>query len=159
MKNLNDLLVLLAKSDIDFVIIGGFAGVLHGSTLVTRDLDVCTVLTSENIEKLRSLFKDFHPKHRLTPERLSFLNVPPPGQTLNNLYLETDLGIVDFITSVSGVGDFQRLSDNADMIEIKGQKIKVISISDLIKAKQALGREKDNLAATELLAIQAKRKT
>jgi len=159
MKNLNDLLVLLARSDIEFIVIGGFAGVLHGSTLVTRDLDVCTLLTAENIEKLRVLFKNFHPKHRMTPQRLSFLNVPPPGQSLNNLYLETDLGIVDFISAVSGVGDFQRLTENAITIEIKGEEIKVISISDLIKAKQSLGRDKDKLAATELLAIQAKKKT
>lgn len=159
MKNLNDLLVLLAKSDIDFVVIGGFAGVLHGSTLVTRDLDVCTVLTPENIEKLRVLFKDLHPKHRMTPQRLSFLSIPPAGQSLNNLYLETDLGIVDFITDVLGVGGFQQLSKNAETIELKGQKIKIIGIADLIKAKQSLGREKDKLAATELLAIQAKKKT
>ncbi len=159
MKNLNDLLVLLAKSEVEFIVIGGFAGVLHGSTLVTRDLDVCTVLTPENIEKLRLVFRDFHPKHRMTPHRLSFLTVPPAGQSLNNLYLETDLGVVDFITSVLGVGDFMQLSKNAETIKIKDQSINVISLSDLIVAKQALGREKDKLAATELLAIQSKKKT
>jgi hypothetical protein len=159
MKNLNDLLVLLAKSDIEFVVIGGFAGVLHGSTLVTRDLDVCTVLTSENIKKLRVLFKDFHPKHRMTSQKLSFLTIPPEGQSLNNLYLETDLGIVDFISVVSGVGDLQRLFLGAETIEIKGEKIKVMGLSDLIKAKQSLGRDKDKLAAMELLAIQAKKKS
>ena len=159
MKNLNDLLALLAKSDIEFVVIGGFAGVLHGSTLVTRDLDLCTVLSAENIEKLRILLKDFRPKHRMTPQRLSFLTIPPAGQSLNNLYLETDLGTVDFISSVTGVGDFKRLAQNAETIEVKGEKINIMSLSDLIQAKQSLGRDKDRLAATELLAIQSKKKT
>lgn len=158
MKNLNDLLVLLAKSEIPFVVVGGFAGVLHGSTLVTRDLDLCTVLTSENIEKLRNVLKDFHPKHRMTPQRLSFLNVPPAGQSLSNLYLETDLGIVDFITAITGVGDFERVSNTADIVNIKGHKVKVMSLADLIKAKETMGRDKDRLAATELKAIQSKKK-
>jgi molybdopterin-guanine dinucleotide biosynthesis protein len=41
---LNQLIERLCDADIDFVIVGGFAGTLHGSTLVTRDLDVCAVL-------------------------------------------------------------------------------------------------------------------
>jgi len=39
--DLNKLLQILIENQLDFVIIGGFAGVLHGSTMVTRDLDLC----------------------------------------------------------------------------------------------------------------------
>jgi hypothetical protein len=45
---LNQLIERLAGANIDFVIVGGFAGMLHGSTLVTRDLDVCMVLSLAN---------------------------------------------------------------------------------------------------------------
>lgn len=48
MTQLNHLLQRLCDAEIDFVIVGGFAGILHGSSLVTRDLDVCAVLTGEN---------------------------------------------------------------------------------------------------------------
>jgi hypothetical protein len=41
---LNRLIERLCDANIDFVVVGGFAGMLHGSTLVTRDLDVCTIL-------------------------------------------------------------------------------------------------------------------
>jgi hypothetical protein len=44
MQSLSHLLQRLADSGVDFVVIGGFAGVLHGSALVTRDLDICAVL-------------------------------------------------------------------------------------------------------------------
>ena len=158
MQNLSHLLLRLADSDIEFVIVGGFAGVLHGSSLVTRDLDVCAVLTPENVEKLRDLLADLHARHRMTPQRLSFLQVPRPGETVNNLYLETDWGAIDILSSVLGIGDFHRLREHAEEIQIHGRKCRVIGLEDLIVAKEALGREKDALAAKELRAIQRKRR-
>jgi predicted nucleotidyltransferase len=158
MKTLNDLLKILSESDIEFVVVGGFAGVLHGSTLVTRDLDLCTVLTPENIERLRQVLKDFHPKHRMTPSKLPFSEVPTAGQALNNLYLETDLGVVDFLSSITGLGDFDYVRSNADEITLNGNKVLVMSLENLIRAKEAMNREKDRLAVKELKAIQAKKK-
>jgi hypothetical protein len=48
------LLRVLCDADIDFVIVGGFVAMLHGSAPLTRDLDVCAVLTAENVSKLRA---------------------------------------------------------------------------------------------------------
>jgi hypothetical protein len=47
----------LCDADIDFVIVGGFAATLHGSSLVTRDLDVCAILSSENVANLRDALR------------------------------------------------------------------------------------------------------
>ena len=157
MPSLNHLLQRLAESGIDFVVIGGYAGVLHGSALVTRDLDICAVLTPENIERLREILKDLHPHHRLMPQRLSFLQVPKPGEPVNNLYLETDWGAVDILSSVLGLGDFERLKSKAEDFQLGGRRCRLIALGDLIHAKEALGREKDVLAAKELRAIAAKR--
>ena len=55
---LNRLIERLCDAGVHFVIFGGFAGMLHGSTLVTRDLDVCAVLSAENIAKLRAALSD-----------------------------------------------------------------------------------------------------
>ena len=73
MTELNQLLQRLCDAEIDFVIVGGFAAMLHGSSMLTRDLDVCAVLTDASIAKLRTTFRDLHPTHRFTPQRLSFL--------------------------------------------------------------------------------------
>lgn len=155
-QDFNRLLHRLADSGLDFVVIGGFAAVTHGSTLVTRDLDICALLTQENVEKLRAILADWHPRHRMTPQKLSFLEFPQSGP-LQNLYLETDYGIVDIITSVLGVGDFERLKRGAEIFEVGGRCYQVMSLADLIQAKEALGREKDLLAAKELRAIAEKR--
>jgi predicted nucleotidyltransferase len=154
-QDFNRLLHRLADSGLDFVVIGGFAAVTHGSSLVTRDLDICALLTSENVEKLRAILADWHPRHRMMPQKLSFLEFPKSGP-LRNLYLETDYGIVDILPSVLGVGDFERIRRNAEMFEIGGRRYQIISLPDLIRAKEALGREKDLLAAKELRAIAAK---
>ncbi len=153
MSELNRLLQRLIEADVEFVIVGGFGGVLHGSSLVTRDLDVCALLTPANVEKLRGAFRNFNPKHRLTPDRLSFLENPEPGVALKNLYLQTDLGPLDLMSSITGVGDHARVAASAIEVELFGHRVRVISIEDLIAAKEALGRDKDLLAAKELRAI------
>jgi hypothetical protein len=58
---LNRLIERLCGAEVDFVMVGGFAGVFHGSTLVTRDLDVCAVLNAENVAKLRDALRDLRP--------------------------------------------------------------------------------------------------
>ena len=157
MQNFGQLLQRLADAGLDFVIVGGYAAVAHGSSLVTRDLDICAVLTPDNVEKLRQTLADWHPKHRLTPQRLSFLDHPGADQAVQNLYLQTDIGVIDILSTILGVGDFSRLKSRADELEVGGRTYRVISLEDLIQAKEALGRETDLLAAKELRAIAAKR--
>lgn len=155
MQDFSTLLQRLADSGFEFVIVGGYAALTHGSSLITRDLDVCAVLTDENVEKLRYTLADWHPKHRMTPQRLSFLEHPAPGTPL--LYLQTDIGVIDILSSIAGVGGFDRLRKNAVELEVDGRIYRVISLEDLIAAKEAIGREKDLLAVKELRAIAAKR--
>ena len=150
---LNRLLQRLQDAEVSFVIVGGFGATLHGSTLLTRDLDVCAVLTAANVEKLREAFRDLHPAHRHTPQRLSFLDNPTPPTDLKNLYLQTDLGALDLLGAITGVGDFERVLAGSVEVELFGRRVRVIGIEDLIKAKEALGREKDLLAVKELRAI------
>ncbi len=157
MQHFSQLLERLADAGLEFVVIGGFAAVTHGAVYVTRDVDICAVLTPENVTKLRTALADWNPKHRMTPQKLSFLQHPPAGEPLHNLYLQTDMGVVDILTSVLGVGDFQRLNTKAELLEVDGRKFRIISLEDLIAAKDALGRDKDRLIAKELRAIQAKR--
>jgi predicted nucleotidyltransferase len=87
---------------------------------------------------------------------LSFLGNPEPGVPVKNLYLETDLGAVDLLSSIQGVGDFARVRADSIEIDLFGRRCRVISLDDLIRAKEALGREKDLLAVKELKALREK---
>lgn len=119
------LITRLADAGFEFVIIGGYAAVTHGSSQVTRDLDLCAVLTDQSVRVLRDAFRDWNPRHRLTPNKLSFLTVPQSGEPVQNRYLETDLGVVDILTSVQGVGDFGRLKAHAEELEVDGRVCRV----------------------------------
>lgn len=158
MASLSQLLQRLCDADIDFVVVGGFAALLHGSTLVTRDLDVCAVLSRAQVARLREVLSDLNPRHRLTSQKFSFLDTPDPEVDVRNLYLETELGTVDLLSSVLGVGDFERVRAGSVEIEVFGRRCRVISLEDLIQAKEALSRDKDVLAAKELRAIREKLK-
>jgi hypothetical protein len=146
MQSLHLLLQRFADTGLDFVVVGGFAGVLHGSSIVTNDLDVCAVLSPENVQKLRVALADLHPVHRMTPKKLSFLEHPARDTPVANLHLETDGGIVDVLANIAGVGDYERLRRNAATITLFGRSCRVMSLDDLITAKEAVGREKDLLA-------------
>ena len=158
MHELHLLLQRLADAGVEFVVVGGYAGMIHGSALITKDVDVCAVLSAENVEKVRRAFADINPVHRQTHRLLSFLEHPSPGQPLVNLYLRTDKGIIGILSSILGVGDYDRLRKSAVDMPMFGRTYPVISIEDLITAKEAVGREKDLLAVKELRAIAAKRR-
>ena len=158
MNDINRLLQRLCDADIDFVIVGGFAAVLHGSSLITRDLDVCALLTQENVGKLREVLQDLRPVHRLSGQKLSFLDNPAPGVPVNNLYLGTDFGPVDLLSNILGVGGFDSVRANSVEVSLFGQRFRVISLDDLIRAKEALTRDKDQQAVVQLRAIREKLK-
>ena len=156
MSDLQRLLQRLDDSGIEFVLVGGYAAVLHGSSLLTRDLDVCAVLTPGNIQKLRDAFREFHPVHRLSSPQRSFFELPELGVALDNLYLNTDLGTLDLLGRIAGVGDYARVARDAIEIELFERRVRAICLDDLIAAKEALGRDKDLIAAKELRAIREK---
>jgi len=159
MSQLNQLLRRLIDAKIDFVVIGEFAGMLHGSSYVACSLEICAVPTPSSIRHLRETLADLNPVHRMTPMNttLSFLNIPRDGETFDNFYLNTDLGTIDILSNVIGVGDFERLKSTATAMPFQGKTCLVMSLEDLIKAKETLAREKDLLVAKQLRAIAAAR--
>ncbi len=157
--NPNELLKILLDNDFEFVIIGGVAALIHGSSQVTRDLDICIRMTPDEIVKLRECLKSLHPKHRMTPQKLSFINNPADNLSrIKNLYIQTDAGIIDILSEVAAIGEYAAVEKNAITVKLFQKDCKVMSINDLIKSKQALGRDKDLFVVKELKVIQEKQK-
>lgn len=157
MDNLKKLLKLLGDARIEFVIIGGVAANLHGSAQVTYDIDIVTRLNAESIQKLRACLQPFHPVHRMTPQKLSFLEVPEKLENVKNLYIATDLGVLDILGELPGIGTFAEIAARADQTSLDGQMVKVLCLEDLIASKTQLGRNKDKATILELLVIKDKK--
>lgn len=156
MADLNRLLQRLLDRNHPFVLVGGFAGVVYGSSMVTRDIDICMPLDPSLIGKLRADLKDLHPILRQTQEKLSFLEHPTGLEKVRNLYLQTDWGPLDILSEIIGVGPFEVVASSAVPIPLYGKTCQVIHLNQLIASKEALGRDRDKIAVTELKAIRVK---
>jgi predicted nucleotidyltransferase len=152
--NLKALLKRLLDHNVDFVLAGGLACVVHGSPLVTQDVDICVFFDDLQIAKLREALKDLDPKFRMNPNfKPSFLDHPKRSNELKNIYLETSLGILDMMSELQPIGDFQAVSRRAVTVRLYGHDCKVVSLEDLISIKEMMSRPKDKEALLHLREI------
>lgn len=151
-----DILRRLSEHDVEFAIIGGLAGVAHGSSLVTEDLDVCAPLTRENLSRILAALGSLNPRWRMLPNRPP---LPPDASKLDgykNLYILSDWGQVDFLSDIAGIGGYDQVARRCVTLDIAGRPCRVLSLDALIEAKRAMGRPKDIQAAIELEAIRGR---
>lgn len=154
-EHLKQLLAALVKEKSQFVIVGGVAGVAHGSSLVTNDLDICYQRSKNNYVCLIRALKKFKPQLRLhDQEGVPFVFDEKTLANGLNFTLVTTKGSIDLLGDIAGVGGFEQMIGQAEAMNLYGMNIPVISLDDLIKAKKAAGRTKDLLHLDELNAIQ-----
>lgn len=148
-----DLLSRLVMADVDFVIVGGFAGVVYGCTYVTQDIDICCDFSAPNLFRLREALCEVHPVHRMTPKRQPFEVTEENCSQYKNLYLDTDIGRLDCLSVIDGIGDYRKAREKAVPIEVENIRIYVLSLDALIKAKKTMGRPRDKEAVLQLEVI------
>lgn len=152
MQQLSQLLARLIQADVEFVLVGGLAASIHGSSLTTRDVDVCCRFTEANLMRIQSAVHDLHPVHRMRPD-LPLALTSAQCTTLKNLYIKTDLGIIDCLGSVLGVGGYDEVASHSTTIELPVGTIRILEIDALIQAKEAMGRPHDLLTVQHLKAV------
>jgi hypothetical protein len=157
MEHLTQILERLNREQVEFVLVGGLAGVYHGVPLVTRDVDVCMPFTEENLLRLERALDGLNPVHRQTPQRLAFKVVEDLPRGLMNLYLRTDLGVLDCLGEILGVGDYLTVRSRSETAELPIGPIQILGLSALIDSKAALDRTQDKLALIHLKRIQQTR--
>ena len=148
------MLATLAQGGVEFVLVGGYAAVAHGVTLVTQDVDICCRFTKENLFRLQAVLAGLHPCHRMTPQKLPLALTDELCARLKNLYLETDLCMLDCLGEVKGVGGFEDVLAHSIEVALPTGRFRVLDLATLIHAKEAMDRPQDRLALTQLRAIQ-----
>ncbi len=152
MQNLSELTRRLIFSEAEFVLVGGFAAVAHGVTLVTRDVDICCRFSEANLMRIQKAFADLHPVHRSRPD-LPLQLTSEQCAGLKNLYLKTDLGIVDCLGEILGVGSFEEVLKQSVEVELPFGACRIIDIDALIRAKEAMNRDHDIITVKHLKEI------
>ena len=153
MVDLQKLLLCLAGNGVAFVVIGGVAATVHGSASVTYDLDICYARDPSNLDRLIKTLAPFHPRLRDIPEDLPFSWDSKTLQHGLNFTLTTELGDVDLMGEIAGIGTFEQVEAASIPVKLFEAEYAVLSLEGLIKTKRATGRPKDHLILPELEAL------
>lgn len=140
----------LVDQHVEFVLIGGLAMVAHGSAYITKDLDICYSRTATNLAALVTALRPINPYLRGAPPGLPFRFDVPTIQAGLNFTLTTDLGDIDLLGEVGGVGWYEQALAQSVEKQMYGLAVHVLSIDGLIASKKAADRIKDRLHVLEL---------
>lgn len=151
--DLRALLTPLLRHGVDFVLIGGMAGLSHGSSFPTFDLDVVYARDRDNIARLVDALREIGVRLRGAPADLPFLLDAKTIENGSNFTFVTPHGDFDILGHADGMPSYEELRAEAAVREILGLEIRVASIDHLIAMKRAANRPKDRVALEEYIVI------
>lgn len=151
--NFVDILTLLARHEIKYILVGGGAGIAHGLARATYDVDVVYSRDVDNIQRLVDALRDQAPYLRGAPPGLPFRWDVATIQHGLNFTLTTSLGNLDLLGEITGGGTFEELLPHCASIEFHGIRCHVVTLERLILLKRAAGRPKDLEVIAELQSL------
>ena len=132
-----DFIEAMNNYSVEYILVGGYAVILHGYRRVTGDMDIWVNRTKENYSKLTSAFAKFGlPVFDMT--EVKFLD----AETADVFTFGRPPISIDIITKLKGV-EFNEAFLKAAQFDEDGIFIRFIHLSNLIEAKKAAGRHKD----------------
>lgn len=147
---------VLNDEGVEYVVLGGFAAILRGSPITTRDLDVIPDRDHENLERLGRALTRLNARIRIeggsVPTRIDgafLVNMP------HMLNLVTDVGELDItFTPAGSAGPYAGWRSNAtEELVADGLTVLVASLDDIIDSKRAANRPKDLMALPYLESL------
>lgn len=144
------LIATLVGADIEFVVVGGMAAVLHGAPVVTHDLDIVHRQTADNVLRLVNLLDALHAVMRDDPRNLK----PPRDGFLGrgHILLRTDRGALDVLCRLGSGQDYDWLLPHTEPVAVDRYVVRVIDLPTLIQVKAETNRAKDRLMLPILTA-------
>lgn len=143
----------LIEHGVDFVLIGGQAGISHGSTYPSYDLDVIYARDRDNVARLVAALQEIGVRLRGTPPELPFQLDTRTIENGANFTFETPYGDLDVLADAAGMRSYEDLKSESVKREVFGRLVRVASIDNLIAMKKAAGRTKDKLMVEEYIVI------
>jgi hypothetical protein len=147
---------VLARHGVDFVMIGGYAANLQGSPYLTNDVDITPATTHDNYERLSAALTELNAKVRVEgTDPLPFSHDATSLSDVAVWNLSTKFGDLDVTTTPSGTQGYADLRRDAVTIRLRGVEVRVASLADIVRSKDAAGRNKDRLVLPVLRELAA----
>lgn len=132
-----DFIQALNDNDVSYILVGGFAVILHGHARVTGDMDIWVERTEENYKKLVRAFNQFYmPVFDMTKE--NFLS----HEEWDVFKFGRKPVAIDIMIKVKGL-DFKECFILSQEFEDGDLKIRTLHLNHLLQAKKEAGRLKD----------------
>ena len=148
----------LQAAGVEFLVIGGWAAVIHGSARVTLDVDVVYRRDRDNLERVVDALTPLEPYLRGAPAGLPFcLDIATLRMGLN-FTLTTTIGDIDLFGEVTGGGTYEDLLPYSEIRTATGMTCRVVTLERLIQLKRAAGRPRDLEVIAELQALLEERR-
>jgi hypothetical protein len=142
----------LERHGVDYVLIGGLAASLHGSPHVTTDVDITPARERKNLERLAEALEEMDARIRTEgePDGLPVDRSPEMLSDASILNLTTRHGDLDLAFVPAGTRGYDDLRRRAVEIRVHKTRVVVAALADVIRSKEAAGRDKDRLALPTL---------
>jgi hypothetical protein len=142
-----EIFATLDRHGVRYVLIGGLAAILHGAPHVTTDVDMVPEEGRENLERLSAALKELHARIRVSgePDGVPFDHSADSLARVRIWNLVTDHGDLDITFVPSGTRGFDDLIRDVDPMVVRGVLVPVASLADVIRSKEAAGRDRDRL--------------
>jgi hypothetical protein len=151
--DLRALLNALVAGRVEFILVGGVAGIAHGSPRLTNDVDIVYRRTPENLARLVASLQPYQPYLRGAPPGLPFRWDVETIRRGLNFTLDTTIGALDILGEITGGGPYEAILPDTERMTAFGIECRGLTLLKLIQVKRAAGRPKDFEAIAELEAI------
>ncbi len=147
---------VLNEEGVNYVILGGFAAIIRGSSLPTRDIDIIPDRDGGNLDRLGRALTRMNAQIRISGDSVpTKIDGPFLANMPHMLNLVTDFGEIDLtFTPAGSAGDYEGWKANATNEEVgDGLIVFVASLDDIIDSKKAANRPKDQMALPYLESL------
>lgn len=153
-----EILKALVAANVRFVVIGGVAASIQGSARFTNDIDICYDTTPDNVARLAKLLLKWKAYLRGVEPGLPFVLDERTFRITPVMTLTTEKGAIDVLDVVPGVGDYNAVLSESELVRIGATEFRSLTLDALIASKRAVRRPKDIEQLIELEAIRELRR-
>jgi predicted nucleotidyltransferase len=149
---LDELLAALVEGEVEFILVGGAAALIHGAPITTQDVDIVHRRDPSNVARLLAVLEQLDASILDLARR----RLPPTAQGLEaggQMLLTTRMGRLDALGVLHDGRGYDELIGHTDVVDFNGRELRIIDLETLIEIKSTTGRAKDRLVVPILLEL------
>ena len=140
---------------VECVLVGGLAGVLHGSPATTNDADIMPEMSEPNLQRLAAALRSLDARLQVASEPGGVEFDPHPAllASMKVLNTTTRYGDLDLTIAPAALDDYRAVRSRAVEFDVDGVPVWVAALDDVIRSKEAADRPKDHATLPVLYAL------